>query len=115
MMISPFGTDGGQLFDAAAEAGADTGGHNHQCRFFIVFLLKLNTPALGCGSKLISGHGHGVLNKARPGQIDDQRGEQQYDAKVEQRRPDAGAALLQQGIGAGVALGVFAVDLSIFS
>jgi hypothetical protein len=65
---------------------------------------------LGCGSNLIPGHGHGVLNKARPGQIDDQRGEQQHDAKVEQRRPDAGAALLQQGIGAGVALGVFAVD-----
>ena len=27
------GTDGSQLFDAAAEAGADTGGHNHQCSF----------------------------------------------------------------------------------
>lgn len=40
------GTDGSQLFDAAAEAGADTGGHNHQCSFHS-FPPKLNTLRWG--------------------------------------------------------------------
>ncbi len=60
---------------------------------------------------LIAAHRHGVLHKAGAGQIDDQRGEQQHDAEVEQRRQQIGAALLQQGIGAGVALGVVGVDV----
>ena len=59
---------------------------------------------------LIAAYRHGVLYKAGPGQIDDQRGKQQHDAEVEQRRQQIRAALLQQGIGAGIALGVFAVD-----
>ena len=34
------------MFDAAAEAGADTGGHNHQCSFHS-FPPKLNTLRWG--------------------------------------------------------------------
>ena len=59
---------------------------------------------------LISAYRHGVLYKTGPGQIDDQRGKQQHDAEVEQRRQQIRAALLQQGIGAGLAVRVVGVD-----
>ena len=59
---------------------------------------------------LIAAYRHGVLYKAGPGQIDDQRGKQQHDAEVEQRRQQICAALLQQGIGAGLAVRVVGVD-----
>ena len=59
---------------------------------------------------LIATYRHGVLYKAGPSQIDDQRGKQQHDAEVEQRRQQIRAALLQQGIGAGLAIRVVGVD-----
>ena len=41
---------------------------------------------------LIAAYRHGVLYKAGPSQIDDQRGKQQHDAEVEQRRQQICAA-----------------------